>query len=119
MRTYDEKVREQLKDAIERIVRAECHASGSPQEPVFEFYEQYPLTDNDPDTTTKVRAAFEAHFGPDRVKQLDRQTASEDFSHIPVAFGARTHTGASAGSPVARNPSRTTHPSSAQPCNRR
>jgi amidohydrolase len=87
MRTYDEKVRQQLKDAIERIVRAECQASDSPQEPTFEYYEQYPLTDNDPDTTAKVHAAFQAHFGADRVKQLDRQTASEDFSHVPVAFG--------------------------------
>ena len=37
MRTHDEKVRQQLKDAIERIVRAECQASGSPQEPTFEY----------------------------------------------------------------------------------
>jgi len=87
MRTYDEEVRQQLKDAIERIVRAECQASGSPQEPTFEYYEQYPLTDNDPDITAKVHAAFETHFGADRVKHLDRQTASEDFSHMPVAFG--------------------------------
>jgi amidohydrolase len=87
MRTYDEEVRQQLKDAIQRIVRAECLASGSPQEPTFEYYEQCPLTDNDPDVTAKVHAAFEAHFGADRVKHLDRQTASEDFSLLPVAFG--------------------------------
>jgi metal-dependent amidase/aminoacylase/carboxypeptidase family protein len=84
---YDDEVRQQLKDAIERIVRAECQASGSPQEPTFEYYEQYPLTDNDPEITAKVHASFEAHFDPERVKQLDRQTASEDFSHLPVAFG--------------------------------
>jgi hippurate hydrolase len=48
MRTYDEEVRHQLKDAIERIVRAERQASASPQESTFEYYEQYPLTDNDP-----------------------------------------------------------------------
>ncbi len=87
MRTYDEAVRQQLQSAIERIVRAECSASGSPQEPTFEYYEQYPLTDNDPAVTATVHAAFEAHFGPDRVKHLDRQTASEDFSHVPDAFG--------------------------------
>jgi len=34
-----------------------------------------------------VHAAFQAYFGADRVKLLDRQTASEDFSHVPVAFG--------------------------------
>lgn len=37
---YDDEVRQQLKDAIERIVRAECQASGSLQEPTFEYYEQ-------------------------------------------------------------------------------
>jgi amidohydrolase len=88
MRTYDEGVRQQLRAAIERIVRAECEASRSPREPTFEYYEQYPLTDNDPDVTARVHAAFEAYFGPERVKRLDRLTASEDFSRLPVAFGA-------------------------------
>jgi hippurate hydrolase len=87
MRTYDETVREHLQHAIERIVRAECEASGSPQEPTFEYYEQYPLTDNDPGVTARVRDAFIASFGSDRVHELDRLTASEDFSHIPAAFG--------------------------------
>lgn len=34
-----------------------------------------------------VRRAFEAHFGPDRVHDLARVPASEDFSVIPDAFG--------------------------------
>ncbi len=86
MRAYNEDVRAQLKRAIERIVRAECAASGSPQEPSFEYYEQYPLTDNDPEVTRTVHQAFVEHFG-DRAKVLDRVTASEDFSTIPNAFG--------------------------------
>jgi hippurate hydrolase len=41
-------VRSLLVKAVERIVRGECAAAGSPRDPVFEYYDQYPLTDNDP-----------------------------------------------------------------------
>ena len=34
-------------DAIRRIVTAECQASGSPKDPEFELFDQFPLTDND------------------------------------------------------------------------
>ncbi len=87
VRTYDEQVRKHVLAGIERIVRAECEASGSPQEPTFEYYDQYPLTDNDPTVTDRVTRAFRAHFGDERVVDLGRVTASEDFSRIPDAFG--------------------------------
>jgi len=86
IRAYDLAVRERLLAAIDRIVRAECVAAGSPQEPEIELYESYPLTDNDAAVTAKVTEAFVAHFGQDRVKHLDPITASEDFSVIPDAF---------------------------------
>ena len=50
-------------------------------------YERYPLTFNDPHVTARVRAAFEEHFGADRVLELDPVPTSEDFSVIPDAFG--------------------------------
>lgn len=87
IRAYKNEVREKLLASIERIVRAECAASGAPVEPTFELYDQYPLTDNAAEVTEKVAAAFAAHFGTDRVATLDPQTASEDFSVIPDAFG--------------------------------
>ncbi len=37
--------------------------------------------------TEKVTAALVDHFGADRVVMLPPQTASEDFSTIPDAFG--------------------------------
>lgn len=73
-------------NAIHRIVEAECEASGSPKPPTFELYEQYPLTDNDADATTVVAEAFAHYFG-DHASTLDRQSASEDFSHIRQALG--------------------------------
>lgn len=87
LRTYDMGVRQQVVDAVERIVRAECEAAGSPEPPTFEYYDQFPLTDNDPEVTAAVTAAFRAHFGDDRVVDLGRITASEDFSRVPDAFG--------------------------------
>lgn len=87
LRTYDTAVRERVVASIERIVRAECEATGSPQAPTFEYYDQFPLTDNDADVSATVTEAFRAHFGDERVIPLGRITASEDFSRIPDAFG--------------------------------
>jgi len=87
LRAYDMAVRDKLKAALERIVRAECAASGSPAEPEFDYFESYPLTSNDAAVTDKVTAAFKAHFGDDRVVALDPIPASEDFSVIPNAWG--------------------------------
>src|SRR6476469_2866013 len=86
VRTYDDDVRAQVLAAIERIVRAECDAAGSPQAPTFDYYDQYPLTSNDERVGARVRSAFEQHFA-DRMVDLGRVTASEDFSRIPDAFG--------------------------------
>lgn len=87
LRTYDTATRERVVAALERVVRGECAAAGSPQEPTFEYYDQFPLTDNDADVTARVTQAFTAHFGADRVVPLGRVPASEDFSRIPDAFG--------------------------------
>lgn len=87
IRTYDTQVRASVLAAIERIVKGECSAAGSPQDPDFEYYDQFPLTSNDAAVTEKVRAAFLDRFGADSVRQAIPQTASEDFSRIPDAFG--------------------------------
>lgn len=87
LRTYDTRTRERVVAAVERVVRGECAAAGSPHQPTFEYYDQFPLTDNDPGVTDTVTAAFRGHFGDDRVIPLGRVPASEDFSRIPDAFG--------------------------------
>ncbi len=87
IRTYDNQVRGSVLAAIERIVKGECATAGSPREPEFEYYDQFPLTSNDAAVTGQVRAAFSARFGADAVHTAEPQTASEDFSRIPDAFG--------------------------------
>jgi amidohydrolase len=86
MRTYSEPTRQRMLAAIQRIVRAECQAAGSPKEPDIETVYSFPLTDNDPATTARVAAAFADQFGANAL-ELPRQTVSEDFSKIPDAAG--------------------------------
>ncbi|MFH8449208.1 amidohydrolase [Streptomyces fungicidicus] len=86
VRTYDDATRGQVLDAIERIVRAECEASRSPRPPEIERIASFPPTVNDEEPTRRVAEAFAAHFGDD-AHTVERQTASEDMSEIPRAFG--------------------------------
>jgi len=87
VRTYDEHTRTTVLSAIERIVRAECDASGSPKEPEFELFDRYPLTDNDADVTGRVADAFAA-FVAERAGEMPAQSASEDFSDLPNGLDA-------------------------------
>lgn len=87
VRTYSDQTRTKVLNAIRRIVTAECQASGSPKEPEFEVLDHFPVTDNDPTVTARVRAAFDGFFG-ERACDLPAQTASEDFSEIPNALDA-------------------------------
>lgn len=87
LRTYNERTRTAVLDAIRRIVKAECLASDCPKEPVFELFDRFPLTDNDIETTRKVHDALTAAFG-DQCTELPQGAASEDFSDIPSALGA-------------------------------
>jgi hypothetical protein len=50
--------RQRMVDAIGRIVRAECQASGSPKDPEFETIFTFPVTDNDAAATGRVAKAL-------------------------------------------------------------
>jgi amidohydrolase len=86
LRSYSQQTRQRMLAAIQRIVRGECQIAGSPRDPDFETLDRFPLTDNDPDATNRVAAAFGERFG-DRAVDWAQQTASEDFSDIPRAAG--------------------------------
>src|SRR3954454_13321252 len=58
VRTFSDSTRSRILDAVQRIVRAECQASGCPEEPEFELFDRFPLTDNDAATTDRVAGAF-------------------------------------------------------------
>ncbi|MDA8296092.1 MAG: amidohydrolase [Actinomycetota bacterium] len=86
VRTYSETTRDAVLSAIRRIVDAECQASRCPRPADYELFDRFPLTTNDPGATATVAAAFSAHFG-ERARTLPMQSASEDFSDLPNAFG--------------------------------
>lgn len=87
IRTYSPETRRAVLEAIHRIVDGECQASGSPKPATYELFDQFPLTDNDPDATTRVSEAFGAFFG-ERAVVVPALSGSEDFSDIPNALGA-------------------------------
>jgi hippurate hydrolase len=86
VRTYSDATRATVLNAIRRIVSAECEAAAAREPPDFESFEHFPLTDNDPSVTETISAAFTDQFG-NRAGTLPRQSASEDFSDLPGAFG--------------------------------
>ncbi|HET8599265.1 MAG TPA: amidohydrolase [Segeticoccus sp.] len=86
VRTYSDRTRKTVLDAVRRIVTAECRASACPQDPEFELFDRFPLTENDKEVTERVAQAFGGYFG-DHAEPMGQQTASEDFSDIPEALG--------------------------------
>jgi len=86
LRAYDDRTRHQLRDSIERIVKAECEASGSPAPPEFEYTDPFPLTENSQGVYERVSTAFTEQFG-DKAVLMEPSTGSEDFSDIPNALG--------------------------------
>jgi amidohydrolase len=80
VRTFDTAARTRVLAAIERIVKSEAAAAGSPKPPEFTYFDHFDLTVNDPKAATHVGAAFRAYFGADRVTSLtDPLPVSEDF----------------------------------------
>lgn len=84
-RTYSEDTQKFVHSAIERIVRGECELARCPKKPEFTYYDRYPLTNNDQNSSLRVRKAFDEYFGEDSVN-ISRASASEDFSIVANAF---------------------------------
>lgn len=79
-RTVNPVTRAKVLESITRIVKAECDASGSPQDPEIGTIAAFPTTYNDPDTTAKLADSFGTYFGADFDPDTPRMNFSEDFS---------------------------------------
>jgi hippurate hydrolase len=88
VRTFKDEVRARVLGAIKRILEAEAAGSGAPKPPTFSVLSEFPLTCNDAAATQKVVAAFERHFGDERVHEVGPATASEDFGLFGTAWDA-------------------------------
>ena len=91
LRTYDERVRARMLQAVKRICCAESDASNAPRPPTFTTLSTYPLTDNDSAATQRVADTFRAQFGA-AAQESPPMAASEDFSvfgrswNVPYVF---------------------------------
>jgi len=82
VRTFKPEIRKQVLAAIERIVKAESAAAGSPREPLIERPESTDSVVNDPVLTERLRGALAATLGKDNVLVAEQITGSEDFSYF-------------------------------------
>lgn len=87
LRTYGDRSHRKALETIQRIVEAECEASKTPQKPVIEITDQFPLTSNDEGLVEQLEASFKHHF-KDCAWEGSRSTASEDFSVLATVVGA-------------------------------
>lgn len=84
-RFYRPELAEQVYRAIERVVRAECAASGAPAEPSFEYFAHGEVTDNDEVIFDSLRPVFDEVFA-DLSIDAQPSTGSEDFCYLPQAW---------------------------------
>ncbi|KAJ6008475.1 Zinc metallopeptidase [Penicillium herquei] len=87
VRTFDEGVRMKVHDSIRRIVEAECKAGGAAQEPDIKLVSSTPATVNDEKLVKELEGTFGSYFG-DRMVDMERPSASEDFSLLATEAGA-------------------------------
>ncbi|HEY8315192.1 MAG TPA: amidohydrolase [Candidatus Baltobacteraceae bacterium] len=88
VRAFDDDVRHEMPERIERVLKSCCDGAGAGYE--FEYLWRYPVTANDPQQTQYVRALAERTIGADRVFTADKLMGAEDFSFfaqcVPSCF---------------------------------
>lgn len=87
VRTFDPDVRERICAAIHRVIEAECQAGGAVKKPRITRTYSTPATVNDGESVDQLRASFDSYFGHKTV-DMERPSASEDFSLLATAVGA-------------------------------
>ena len=87
IRTIDTETRRKVIAAVERIVKAECEASGVEEAPLIENSSSFPLTMNDKGAAEWLLAEFGSYFGKDFNPHLPRVNGSEDFSILGSSVG--------------------------------
>ncbi|MGW5644674.1 M20 family metallopeptidase [Saccharopolyspora sp. NPDC003752] len=90
IRSFDERVREHVIAAVQRIVRAEAIAAGAEREPEFERLTDFPVLVNDPEVTGRTTAALRKELGDGQVQELPPVVGSEDVGLFGTAAGVPT-----------------------------
>ncbi|GBQ02826.1 amidohydrolase [Streptomyces spongiicola] len=114
VRAFTDAALTRVTEAVRRVVRAECAASGCDRGPEITVTASSPVLESHPETGHRVRSAHQDAFGPHRVTGWPGSTATEDFPHyaeggVPVAYwmlgvtGVRQWRAAGSGEPVPAN----------------
>jgi amidohydrolase len=89
IRTFDPKQKQQIFDAMKRLVENTAEASGASATFEFDPYAN-PVTYNNPELTERVLPSLQKVAGAENVKQIPLITGSEDFAYfgekIPAFF---------------------------------
>lgn len=85
-RSFSEEIRNRLNKAIQRVVRAECEASGCQVDPTFEYFGSAAAVTNSAEVHHHIRPVFDQVFAEDSIDAAPSY-ASEDFSELPKAWG--------------------------------
>jgi amidohydrolase len=84
VRSYSDKVRKSLLDAIKRKANAVAAGAGAP-EPLVEFSDATPATHNDERLVDRVVPVFVRVLGSENVIQVEQSMGGEDFSQFGLA----------------------------------
>lgn len=87
-RTLNNQSRARVRAAIERIIRAECEASGCPKPPLIQETSSFPLLYNDENVTETVSKAMKGHFGRNFRSDGQVSMGSEDFGNLATPVSA-------------------------------
>ena len=85
IRSVRPETRDKLLASIERIVKAECEASGATAAPVFKVTRHLPITVNDESMMKTLETSFKDHFKHDFDANIMATTISEDFSVLATS----------------------------------
>jgi amidohydrolase len=86
-RSVSLETRAKLLSSIERVVKAECAASGAMKEPVIEVTRNLPKTVNDEAMTIRLEECFSQYFKGDFDSNIPVTTIAEDFSILGTSQG--------------------------------
>ena len=87
IRSFESGVRQQLLDAIERVVRGEANASGAERDPEITLSYGFPAVVNDTAAVARTRAALETVAGTHHVIDPGVVTGSEDVGLLASGAG--------------------------------
>lgn len=85
VRSYRPEVRKQLLASIERIVKGEAMAGGSPKEPLIQVTPAANATYNEPELTKRGVGALKKALGDANVVEIAPKMVFEDFSEYSLA----------------------------------